>query len=66
MEKKKSRCMVETFAAYFIFQTSALLFGFYHKWGCCWGKNKYFDRDDAQIIPQYENLAKACASLYYG
>ena len=60
MEKKKSRCMALDCCCYFI-PASALLFGFYQPNGCCWGENRFFDRDDAQIIPQYENLAKACA-----
>lgn len=31
------------------------------KWGAAGVKIDFFDRDDAQIIPEYENLAKACA-----
>lgn len=53
MEKKKSRCMALDCCCYFI-PASALLFGFYQQVGCCWGENRFFDRDDAQIIPQYE------------
>lgn len=30
-------------------------------WGAAGVKIDFFDRDDAQIIPQYEELAKACA-----
>lgn len=63
MEKKKSRCMALDCCCYFI-PASALLFGFYQQVGCCWGENRFFDRDDAQIIPQYENLAKACAERH--
>ncbi len=31
------------------------------KWGAVGVKIDFFDRDDAQIMPEYENLAKACA-----
>lgn len=31
------------------------------KWGAAGVKIDFFDRDDAQIMPEYENLAKACA-----
>ena len=34
------------------------------KWGAVGVKIDFFDRDDAQIIPQYENLAKACAERH--
>lgn len=30
-------------------------------WGAAGVKIDFFDRDDAQIMPEYENLAKACA-----
>ena len=64
MEKKKSRCMALDCCCYFI-PASALLFGFYQQVGVLLGvKIDFFDRDDAQIIPQYENLAKACAERH--
>lgn len=30
-------------------------------WGAAGVKIDFFDRDDAQIVPEYENLARACA-----
>ncbi|MCD8291143.1 MAG: glycoside hydrolase family 97 protein [Prevotella sp.] len=33
-------------------------------WGAVGVKIDFFDRDDAQIIPEYENLAKACAERH--
>ena len=62
-KRKKSRCMALDCCCYFI-PTSALLFGFYSKWVAVGVKIDFFDRDDAQIIPQYENLAKACAERH--
>lgn len=34
------------------------------KWGAVGVKIDFFDRDDAQIMPEYENLAKACAERH--
>lgn len=34
------------------------------KWGAAGVKIDFFDRDDALIMPEYENLAKACAERH--
>ncbi|MCC8171527.1 MAG: glycoside hydrolase family 97 protein, partial [Parabacteroides sp.] len=34
------------------------------KWGAAGVKIDFFDRDDAGIMPEYENLAKACAERH--
>ncbi|WP_321334685.1 glycoside hydrolase family 97 protein [uncultured Bacteroides sp.] len=33
-------------------------------WGAAGVKIDFFDRDDAQVMPEYENLAKACAERH--
>jgi len=52
----------------FLWTVASTLMKYPHKyldsissWGAAGVKIDFFDRDDAQIIPQYEELAKACA-----